>query len=352
MKKKIILTGGGTAGHVVPNLALVPALRAAGYEIYYIGRKNGIERTLVEAEGLPYHGISAGKLRRYVDFKNFTDIFRVVKGFADALRVIRKIKPDVIFSKGGFVTVPVLAAARFLRIKSIIHESDITPGLANRLAIPFASKVCASFPETMQHLPKEKAVLTGSPIRQSLLGGNAAKARELCKFANATNPTILVMGGSTGAKAINQCLREALPALTPRYNIIHLCGKGNRAEIKNPAYAEFEYVNEEMPHLYAAASLVVSRAGANSIFELIALKKPNLLIPLPRSASRGDQIENAASMQSRGLSQVLEEEGLTPDVLERAIDELYKNRQAQDASLAKAEIADGVANVMGVIVGG
>ena len=170
--KTIILTGGGTAGHVTPNLALLPSLKEAGYDVHYIGSYNGIERKLIENAGIPYDGISSGKLRRYFDLKNFTDPLRVIKGCFEARKLMKKYKPDVVFSKGGFVAVPVVLAAKHYRIPTIIHESDMTPGLANKLCIPSAKKVCCNFPETLKYLPEEKAVLSGSPIRAELLTGD------------------------------------------------------------------------------------------------------------------------------------------------------------------------------------
>ncbi|MCL2527702.1 MAG: undecaprenyldiphospho-muramoylpentapeptide beta-N-acetylglucosaminyltransferase, partial [Defluviitaleaceae bacterium] len=300
--KKIILTGGGTAGHVTPNLALLPLLKAEGYEIHYIGSKDGLEKELVEATGIPYYGISAGKLRRYMDVKNITDIFRVIRGFGNAYSILKQIKPDIVFSKGGFVTVPVLTAARVLRIKSVSHESDLTPGLANRLSQPFTSKICVSFPETLAHLPVHKGVLTGTPIRKELLAGDRIKGLQLCQWSDGGKPVILVTGGSQGAAAINSGIREILPQLISHYRIIHLCGKGNTTGTNIPGYLEFEYVKEGLEDLYALADIVVSRAGANTLFELLAMKKPNLLIPLPLESSRGDQILNAESFVLQGFS--------------------------------------------------
>ena len=347
--KKIILTGGGTAGHVAPNLALVPALRAAGYEIYYIGSHKGIERDLVEAAGIPYFGISSGKLRRYRSIKNATDIFRVGKGLFDAMRIIRKLKPDVIFSKGGFVVVPVIAAAKLLRVKSVIHESDMTPGLANRLAMPFATKICVSFPETMAHVPASKAVLTGTPIRKQLLKGGAQAGFDFTKLTPGGKPVLLVTGGSQGAAAINACVREALPMLLEHFQIVHLCGKGNLAEIEQTGYAQFEYVNENMANVLAMASVVISRAGANTLFELVALAKPNLLIPLPSTQSRGDQLQNAASFKKQGFSVVLPEEELTAERLVREVAALYEKRDVFSTKMKEQDVTNGVKNVMAVI---
>ena len=325
--KRIVLTGGGTAGHVTPNIALIPSLRELGYDIQYIGSYNGIEKELIEPFEIPYHGIASGKLRRYFSMQNFTDPFRVMKGFSQARSLLKELKPDVIFSKGGFVSVPVVLAAKKLGIPTICHESDITPGLANKLAIPSATKVCCNFPETLENLPKDKAVLTGSPIRQELLSGNKLAAMDLCGFS-ADKPVILVIGGSLGSVVVNNAVREALPELLKDFNVIHLCGKGKVDEPYNDTkgYAQFEYVKNELRDIFALCDVVISRAGANAICELLALRKPNLLIPLSLNASRGDQILNARSFEKQGFSMVLEEEEITKDVLRDAVYELYKNR--------------------------
>ena len=264
--KKIILTGGGTAGHVTPNIALLPALREAGYEIRYIGSYEGIERRLMEAEGVPYDGIATGKFRRYFDLKNFTDPFRVVKGFSQAKRLIRDYQPDVLFSKGGFVAVPVVLAAKHYRVPVIIHESDMSPGLANKICIPSARKVCANFPEALEHLPKDKGVLTGSPIRKELLSGNRMEGLKFTGLST-EKPVLMMMGGSLGSRIINQNLRAALPELLKDFQVIHLCGKGNLDDAlkDTPGYAQFEYISQQLKDLFAAADIVLSRAGANSI---------------------------------------------------------------------------------------
>ena len=292
--KKIILTGGGTAGHVTPNIALLPGLRRAGFDISYIGSYNGMEKQLIEEQNIPYYGISSGKLRRYFDLKNFSDPFKVIKGLGQSIRLMRKLKPDIIFSKGGFVSVPVILAAKFCHVPSVIHESDLTPGLANRLAIPNATRVCCNFPETLKYLPEGKAVLTGSPIRKELLTGNKENARKLCGFHN-EKPVLFIIGGSSGSKFINDTIRGLLPDLLKSFQIIHMCGRGNLEESlrKTNGYIQFEYIGTGLNDIFALADLVISRAGANSICELKALHKPNILIPLSSNASRGDQLLNA-----------------------------------------------------------
>ena len=349
--KKIIMTGGGTAGHVTPNIALMPALKEAGYDIEYIGSVNGMEKDLIQATGVPYHGISSGKLRRYFDWKNFSDPFRVIKGYGQAISLMKKIKPDVVFSKGGFVSVPVVLAAKHCHIPAIIHESDITPGLANRIAIKGAKKVCCNFPETMKYLPSDKAVLTGSPIRRELFSGNADNALKLCKFPDHNKPVLLIIGGSLGSKIVNEAVRKVLPELLEKFYIIHLCGKGNldNSLTGTIGYAQFEYASSELTDMFALADMAISRAGANSICELLALHKPNILIPLSAAASRGDQVLNAKSFKKQGFSFVLEEEELTADSLLNAVKEVYENRDKYISAMSQSGQMDSIGTIVELI---
>ena len=347
---RIVLTGGGSAGHVTPNIALIPALSRRGYEVHYIGSHKGIERGLISLCEVPYYGISSGKMRRYADVKNLTDIFLIAKGLVDAGLLLRRIKPSLVFSKGGFVVVPVVAAAHLLGIPVVIHESDITPGLATRLAMPFAKSVCTSFPETLDFVSKGKGVLTGSPLRASLWGGSAAEGLRLCGFSDLPQkPVLLIMGGSLGSVAINRCIFDLLAKLLQRFHVIHLCGKGNVKEESRPGYAAFEYAQDEMSHLLAAADMVISRAGANTIFELLALRKPNLLIPLTRAASRGDQILNAESFKKQGYSMVLWEEEMNAESLYGALMELYADRADFAKRMDSGKASEGVEKVMAEI---
>ncbi|MFG6120286.1 undecaprenyldiphospho-muramoylpentapeptide beta-N-acetylglucosaminyltransferase [Thalassobacillus sp. B23F22_16] len=327
-KKRILFTGGGTAGHVIVNLALIPEFKKQGYEIDYIGSHNGIERQLIEdIDGVSYHAISTGKLRRYMSKENLKDPFKVMKGTVQAWNIIRKRKPNVIFSKGGFVSVPVVAASWMNRIPAIIHESDYTPGLANKLASRFAKKILATFPETMEYLPEGKKEYIGAVIREELFAGNKQKGLEVCGFT-ASKPVLMVMGGSMGSKKINDSIRNQLDELLPKMQIIHICGKGNVEEsVKQPGYAQFEYVRDELKDLFAATDFIVSRAGSNAIFEFLALRKPMLLIPLSRQASRGDQILNADSFVKRGYARKLEEEDLTEDRLVTEVDKLISSKE-------------------------
>ena len=348
--KKIVLTGGGTAGHVTPNLALIPSLKERGYDIHYIGSYQGIEKKLIEDANIPYSGISSGKLRRYFDLRNFSDPFRVIKGYEEACKLLKELKPDVVFSKGGFVAVPVVMAARHRHIPAIIHESDMTPGLANKLCIPSAQKVCCNFPETLQYLPEEKAVLTGSPIRAELLKGDRLAGLQYAHLS-AEKPVIMVIGGSLGSVTVNQAVRTLLPRLLPHFQVVHICGKDHLDEslIGTSGYVQFEYVDAPLKHLFAIADLVISRAGANSICEILALRKPNILIPLSAAASRGDQILNASSFAKQGFSTMLEEEALTDDTLYQAISSTYENRDAFIHQMEQSHLSNAVDTVIRLI---
>ncbi len=348
--KKIVLTGGGTAGHVTPNIALIPRLREAGYEIYYIGSYDGIEKRLIADFDIPYFGIATGKFRRYFDPKNFSDPFRVIKGFSEARKKLKEIKPDVIFSKGGFVSVPVVRAAASLDIPCIIHESDMTPGLANKLCIPVAAKVCCNFPETKNMLPEGKAVLTGSPIREELAKGNKLAALNMCGFT-ANKPVIMVIGGSLGAATINQTVRQALPTLLKDFQVVHICGKEkiDNLLLSVEGYKQFEYLKSELKDVFAMADVVISRAGANAICELLALKKPNILIPLPASASRGDQILNAKSFAEQGFSMVVDEDDLTETILVEKVHELYFTKQTYIDAMTRSNQISSIDTIMKLI---
>ena len=347
--KTIVLTGGGTAGHVTPNLALIPELKKAGYNVIYIGTEKGMERALVEKTGVEYHYVSTGKLRRYMSKDNFTDMFKVVKGIAEAKKLIKGLKPDIVFSKGGFVAVPVVLGAKFNGVPVIAHESDMTPGLANKIAMPFAKKVCTTFPETVKYIGK-KGIHTGTPIRKELFEGSAEKGRKLCGFDN-QKPVIMMMGGSLGSQKINKVLRYILPEITKDFQLVHICGKGNVDQSINiTGYKQFEYLSEELPHVMACADMVISRAGSNSISEFLALKKPALLIPLSAKASRGDQILNAQSFEKQGYSLVLKEEDMTPESLLKSVKDLYSSKDSLISAMAKSPASNGVKNVMDVIL--
>lgn len=352
----LVFTGGGTAGHVMPNLALAPALREAGWDLHYIGSAQGPERALAEAAGIPFHAIATGKLRRYFDLKNFTDPFRVVAGAFQALYLLGKLKPDVVFSKGGFVAVPVAYAAAVRSIPLVLHESDLTPGLANRLCLPLCRRVCVSFPETLEHLGPHghKGVLTGSPIRAELAAGDRRAGLARLGFSE-DKPVLLVTGGSLGAKAVNEAVRGALDALLATFQVVHLCGRGwlDPALEGRAGYRQLEFVGEGLADVFAASDLVVSRAGANSLFELLSLRKPMLLIPLPGRASRGDQLLNAESFARRGLAKVLPQERLSGPgaaaVLVDALRELEAAAPGLRAAMEASDLGSGNARVLAEI---
>lgn len=350
--KKIVLTGGGSAGHVMPNLALVSELRQQGWELFYIGSQTGIERDLLSKTGIPYYAISTGKLRRYLSVKNLSDPFRVVQGLFQATMLLKRLRPDLVFSKGGFVSVPVSVGAWLNRIPVILHESDLTPGLANRLSLPFATRICATFPETMKHLPSGKGVLTGNPIRPELLRGSKPIGLALCGF-NFEKPALAVFGGSLGSVRINKFIRAILPDLLQRFQVVHICGNGgtDSSLYSLKGYRQFEFLGPELPDIMAATDIYVSRAGANFLFELLALKKPALLIPLSKEASRGDQILNAQSFAKEGFSMVLSEEEIAqdPNILREKIIQLFNQRQQFIRTMEESCLQDAVKVIISLI---
>ncbi len=345
--KKIVLTGGGTAGHVTPNMALIPRLLADGWEIHYIGAADSAESSLIS--GFPevaFHAVSVGKLRRYFDPRNFSDPFRVIRGVAQSGRLIRKIKPNVVFAKGGFVSVPVVYGARLNGVPVVTHESDMTPGLANKLCLPFSMVQCCTFPEAVKYA-KGKGVHTGTPIRPEILEGDKIAGRRRFGFSD-NRPVLMIMGGSSGAQAINQAVWQALPRLTETFQVLHLCGKGNLSSVYEGAanYVQREYLNAEMADAYACADILVSRAGSNALCEILATRKPALLIPYPKGASRGDQLLNAESFRSRGFSRVLLQEEMTVDTLVKGVEALYHDRGMLFEAMATEPTANGIDRVL------
>lgn len=326
MKQTIVMTGGGSAGHVTVNLALIPHFVDQRWDIHYIGSYQGIEKQLIShIDHVRYHAISTGKLRRYLDWNHIKDPFKVIKGCYQAYRLIRKIKPSIIFSKGGFVSVPVVIAGWLNRIPVIMHESDLTPGLANRITFPLATKLCVTFPETVQQLASPKVEYVGAIVREEIAHGIREQGYRFTHLKRG-KPIILVMGGSLGAKSINRAIRNHLHTLLEKFQIIHLCGKGHLdASLNMEGYRQYEYVNEELPDLMAITDIVISRAGSNSIYEFVSLRKPMLLVPLPKGASRGDQILNAESFARSGYCEVMANEHLDEDFV-RTIHKLYDNR--------------------------
>lgn len=348
--KRILLTGGGSAGHVTPNLALISELSRDGWEIHYIGTKDGIESKLIVDTKVKYHPIQAGKLRRYFNIKNLTDPFRVLYGAVQAVSIIKKVKPDIIFSKGGFVSVPVVIGGWLNRVPVIIHESDTTPGLANKLAAPFASKICVNFKEAGRKFPQPKIVYSGTPIRKEIMQGDSDKGLKICGFTN-NKPVVMVMGGSLGSRKLNSLVRSSLKELLKNYQVVHICGNGNiDKELEGTkGYKQFEYIKDEQPHIFKCASIIISRAGANSIFEFLSLRLPNILIPLSLKSSRGDQIINARTFEKLGFSKVLMEEELNPGILCSSIDDVYKNRDVYINNMKQGNIPDGTIEIMKLI---
>lgn len=325
---KIAFTGGGTVGHVSVNLSLIPTALSQGYEALYIGSKNGIEREMIESQlpEIKYYPISSGKLRRYISLENAKDVFKVLKGILDARKVLKKEKPDLLFSKGGFVSVPVVIAAKSLNIPTIIHESDLTPGLANKIALKFAKKIYTTFEETLNYLPKEKADFIGATIREDLKNGNAHNGYQLTGF-NENKKVLLVMGGSLGSKKLNSIIRENLDALLQQYQVIHLTGKGLKDDqVKKSGFIQYEFVKEDLTDLLAITDTVISRAGSNAIYEFLTLRIPMLLVPLGLDQSRGDQIDNANHFADKGYAKAIDEEQLTAQILLQELNEMEQER--------------------------
>jgi len=341
--KKIIFTGGGSAGHVTPNIALIKKFIQENWEINYIGSKNGIEKELITPLNIAYYAIASGKLRRYFSWQNFLDPWKILWGIFQAYFLCLKLKPQIVFSKGGFVAFPVVVAAWLNRIPVIVHESDFSVGLANKLCFPFAKKICLTFPETAKMFrSKKKLVVTGTPIREEFFTGDAKKGQELCNFTQ-EKKIILVFGGSLGAEAINKVIRTLLPKLLINYQIAHVCGRGKiDTTINFSGYKQFEYLTAEFPHLITAADLVISRAGANAIYELIALRKPNILLPLSKTSSRGDQILNAKYCAKNGYSQIILAEDLTPELLLEKIQYVDQHTKEIINQLEKFVIQDSI----------
>lgn len=340
--KKILFTGGGSAGHVVPNIALINYLKDFGWKSHYIGSYDGIEKTLISPLNIPYYGISTGKLRRFKSWRNLLTPFQVLTGIGQAWRLLGRIRPAVVFSKGGFVAFPVVFAAWLRRIPVIIHEADLTPGLANRLSLPFAQQVCVNFPGAEKYFKNpNKVIVTGIPLRQVLTSGSRERGLNFLHFS-ASKPVLLIYGGSLGAQKLNDITRQILPKLTQQFQIVHVCGTNktdNRFDnIKD--YQQYPYINDEFGDVIACADLVISRAGANTVYELIALRKNHILIPLSKKASRGDQIENAEYSSKKGFSTVIDDEDLTATSLLQTIDTCWAQKETIQQKLSQFSIPD------------
>ncbi len=351
MKPGIVFTGGGTAGHVTPNIALIHELQQDDWNIAYIGSNSGIESGMIKSLGIPFYGISSGKLRRYFSLKNFIDPFKILWGVFQSFRLFRKLKPDVVFSKGGFVAFPVVVGAWLNRIPVVAHESDMSPGLANRLSFPFVNKICLTFEPAKNHFKNQDRVeVTGTPIRSELLKGDSSKALQLCGW-NPQKPCILVIGGSLGAGTINRVIREAIEKITLEYQVIHVCGKGkvDPSLAQVAGYWQFEYVHAELADFFAAAAVLISRSGANSLYEILALAKPHILIPLSAKVSRGDQIQNARYFQQQGISIVIQDDQLTSERLFEALQEVKLNGVTIITKIKALNIQSATTRVISII---
>ena len=352
--KKIIFTGGGSAGHVTPNLALIRELRKKKWEVYYIGSKNGLEKEIIEKviPEVPYFNIPTGKLRRYFSLENFFDPLKILAGIIKAYFLCKKIQPNIVFSKGGFVAFPVVVASWLNHIPVIVHESDFSPGLANKLSFSFARKICVSFSETEKYLDyknKAKLVVSGTPIREELFSGDRKKGLAICGF-NENKKVILVQGGGLGSDLVNNIIRDLLPKLLVDFQVVHITGKNKISQNSDcVGYIQFEYLNEDFPDVLASADLVISRSGANSLLELITLHKPHILLPLSAKASRGDQLLNAKHFADLGVSYVIYPEDLTLENLTAEIYRLNNNLAEVKMALNKLQLLDSVSIICKVI---
>lgn len=345
----VLFTGGGTAGHVVPALPVIDALLAQGIQVSYIGSRSGLEQELLAERTVTYHGVATGKLRRYASMDNVKDVFNVLRGVWQSFAVLRQAQPQVVFSKGGFVSFPVVFAAWLRRIPVVAHESDLSPGLANRLAGPFTSTLCVNFAGAQAGGFRGRVVHTGTPVRSALLAGDAAKGRAFVGAQDSVK-ILLVTGGSLGADALNEAIRRALDELTQRFFVVHLCGRGRTMrKLVRDNYVQYEFLDEQWGDVLAAADLVISRAGANTLYELLTLRKPNVLVPLPRHSSRGDQIENAAFAKAEGYSLVISEDALTTTVLLAALENLQNDPIGWQQRLGKFAVPDAVASILNVL---
>lgn len=341
----LILTGGGTAGHCIPNIALLPYLKDKFDKIYYIGSENGIEKDLISKTNIPFYSVPCVKLSRTNAFENVKLPFKLYSGIKEAKKLIDELNPDVVFSKGGFVSVPTVIAASKKKIPVISHESDLSPGLANKFTAKYCKKVLTTFPETAKKFKNGEFV--GSPIRKSLFNDKKVDIKQF-GFSD-TKPILLVTGGSQGAKAINNTLRSALPTILTKFNVIHICGKGNLDNKFNPkGYYQIEYT-DKIENAFAVCSVCVSRAGANTLFELLSLKIPCILIPLPKGESRGDQVDNANYFEKLGLVNVLPQENLTPESLAFAINSTYTNRNNIRKNIEKRPIFDASEKIVNIL---
>lgn len=322
-----MFTGGGSGGHVTLNLNLIPIFQKNGWEIVYVGSETGIEKELIaKIEGVKYYAIKTGKLRRYFSWQNLKDMFKIPLGVCQAAAIIHKEKPDIIFSKGGFVSFPVVVGGFLNHRKIFMHESDLTPGLANKMSLPFVSKFFTTFIDTVKYVrTPQKVCYIGPVLSDRLKNGNKDKALQVCNFT-ADKPIVMFVGGSLGAQSLNKAVQKNIDTLLQKFQIIHICGKNQKTDLQRDGYAQFEFVDKEFKDLLAATDIVVTRSGSNAIFEFWSLNIPMLLVPLPSNASRGEQSSNAQNFQSKGFAEILLDKDLSQDgLLVAQIDKMYQN---------------------------
>ena len=342
--KTIVLTGGGTAGHCTPHFALLEGLEKHFDKIYYIGSETGIEKRLVTEKGIPYYEIPTVKLKRSLTLSNLKIPFMLLKSINSAKKILKELKPSVVFSKGGFVGLPVTIASKKLNIPVIIHESDLSLGLANKIASKFSSATLTTFSSTAKGV--KNGLCVGSPVRKELFLGDREKAIEKYGFSK-EKPTLLIVGGSSGAKAINDLTFNIVAELTKKFNVLHIVGKNNLSPISLKGYYQTEFA--DMSKAYAVADICVSRAGSNTLFELLALKIPSLIIPLPKGESRGDQVENAEFFYKKGLINYLPQEKLSSKVFANEIFKLYSEKNFLLSKLNKENIEIGNDKIIDIL---
>lgn len=327
---KIVFTGGGSAGHVTLNLALIPYFIEKGYQIDYIGSIGGMEQELVKKfPEVTYHSVLTGKLRRYFSMQNVLDMAKIPLGCIEATWLVHKLNPDIIFSKGGFVSFPVVVGGFLNRKKIFMHESDLTPGLANKLSLPFVGTFFTTFPETVNSVSQKQKVKCIGPVLSDRLFNGSKEAGAKYAGLKADKPTIMFIGGSLGAQSLNNAVAANLSELLKNYQVIHIAGKnGYNPELKGKGYVQYEYVDKELKDLMALADVVISRAGSNSIFELASLYKPMILVPLPNTASRGEQSLNAKSFVNKGYAEIIADEDIAKkDVLLPMLKKVYQDKE-------------------------
>ncbi len=353
---RVAFTGGGTAGHVTPNLALIERLLEDNVDCFYLGSSVGIESRLLEGRSVTFCGIASGKLRRYFSWQNFIDPFKVIWGFFQALAYLYRIQPEVLFSKGGFIAVPVVFAAGLLRIPVIIHESDLTPGLANRLSAPLSACVCLNFEASVQYFPSRKCQVTGTPLREGLLLADGVRGRawlQTLRNVDSNTPILLVAGGSMGSQSLNHLVRQDLESLCRRFFVVHLVGHGgiDASLSADQNYLQFEFLDQEFGDVLAVADLVVSRAGANAIYEHVSFGKPQVLVPLPATASRGDQLENAAFFEQQGYALVALQDSLKPGDLAGRVEGAWSARESMMKAMEHFKNFDSVQLIIDLMQG-